>query len=538
MPWRTQPGSPPEPATRAAPAADLHTAVVAAREDASPRRRLALLAVAALAALWTARLAVYQADDAYIVYRYATNLANGLGFVFNPGKRVEGVSCFLWTLLLVPFAAIRQSLLPLPMVARTLTAVAGVALLLVLPSIGARLDRRERWRPRDLLAPLLLGSHPAFAYWSAGALETVPYALLLCLALRAYLRERDSLDTLGGWRSAVLLGAATMVRPEAPVAIAALLADRCWRAGSDRVRWRAAARWLLSIAAVAGPFLLFRRSYFGEWLPNTYYAKTGWGVREQAAAGARYSWNFLAASLPGPPALTAPLAAAALLGLLVWGLRRERVRVLALLVSASIAAVLFEGADWMPLFRFFVPMLPFVALLAQSFAQHLETTMVRRLAVAAVAAMLVAHHVAWGVAERNGGRGLLANEAGYDRAHREVARFLTRHARPGDEVALMDVGIVGYETGLRVFDLSGLTEPVVAHAPGGFLTKDYPPAVVFRRAPAFVVLVLSDDHFPIDERIAASPELRRDYVPVMARNHRQAWRPPGRYVLAVFARRR
>ena len=500
-----------------------------------PAARLALLAVAALAALWTAYLAVYQADDAYIVYRYATNLAHGLGFVFNPGERVEGVSCFLWTLLLVPFAALE---LPLPMVARTLTAVAGVALLLVLPSTGARIDGRERWRPRDLLATLLLGSHPAFAYWSAGALETVPYALLLCLALRAHLGEHDTLGALGGWRSALLLGAATMVRPEAPVAIATLLADRCWRAGSDRARWRATARWLLTIGAVAGPFLLFRRSYFGEWLPNTYYAKTGWGVREQAAAGARYTWNFLAASLPGPAALTALLVAAALLALLIWGLRRERVRVLALLVAASIAAVLFEGADWMVLFRFFVPMLPFVALLAQSFAQELATTRVRRLAVAAVAAVLVAHHVAWGVAERNGGRGLRAHEAGYDRAHREVARFLARHARPGDEVALMDVGIVGYETDLRVFDLSGLTEPVVAHAPGGFLTKDYPPAVVFRRAPAFVVLVLADDHFPIDERIAASPELRRDYVLVMARNHRQAWRPPGRYVLAVFARRR
>ena len=42
----------------------------------------------------------YTVDDAYISYRYAENAAKGLGFVFNPGERVEGFTNFLWTLLL------------------------------------------------------------------------------------------------------------------------------------------------------------------------------------------------------------------------------------------------------------------------------------------------------------------------------------------------------------------------------------------------------------------------------------------------------
>src|SRR5438046_342969 len=54
---------------------------------------------------WFARMAVYQVDDAFIVYRYAANLARGEGFVFNSGERVEGVTCSLWTVLLAPFAA-------------------------------------------------------------------------------------------------------------------------------------------------------------------------------------------------------------------------------------------------------------------------------------------------------------------------------------------------------------------------------------------------------------------------------------------------
>jgi len=67
-------------------------------------------------------MAVYQVDHAFFVYRYASNLARGEGFVFNPGERVEGVTCFLWTLLLAAWAVAG---LRLPIVAPVLTAAAG-----------------------------------------------------------------------------------------------------------------------------------------------------------------------------------------------------------------------------------------------------------------------------------------------------------------------------------------------------------------------------------------------------------------------------
>jgi hypothetical protein len=37
-------------------------------------------------------------DDAFISYRYALNLVEGHGLVFNSGERVEGYTNFLWTL--------------------------------------------------------------------------------------------------------------------------------------------------------------------------------------------------------------------------------------------------------------------------------------------------------------------------------------------------------------------------------------------------------------------------------------------------------
>ena len=42
-------------------------------------------------------------DDAFISFRYARNLFEGNGLVFNPGKRAEGYTNFLWCLLVAPF---------------------------------------------------------------------------------------------------------------------------------------------------------------------------------------------------------------------------------------------------------------------------------------------------------------------------------------------------------------------------------------------------------------------------------------------------
>src|SRR5690348_14687575 len=66
-----------------------------------------------LAGIWLQTTAGYSAednsghawgsDDAYISYRYAHNLMQGYGLVYNPGgERVEGYSNLLYVLLIAP----------------------------------------------------------------------------------------------------------------------------------------------------------------------------------------------------------------------------------------------------------------------------------------------------------------------------------------------------------------------------------------------------------------------------------------------------
>lgn len=93
--------------------------------------------------------------------------------------------------------------------------------------------------------------------------------------------------------------------------------------------------------------------------------------------------------------------------------------------------------------------------------------------------------------------------------------------------------MVGYATGLRVLDISGLTEPAIARAPGGFLRKAYPVTTLLQRSPRFFVLV---NGFPIDEGIMRHPDFTRRYRLVLERNHRFNWTPPGSYILHLFER--
>jgi len=492
----------------------------------SPSARRLSIALLAAAAAWMAWLAVYQVDDAFIVYRYARDLARGDGFVFNPGERVEGVTCFLWTLALAPFSAAG---VPLPRVAPVLTAIAGLSCLVLVARRHAESEGRARLAPRDLLPPTLLAFTPAFAYWSVGALETVPFALLVTLAARRHALEKRG----GGLGSAVWLGIAGLVRPETPFVVAALALDRVRSLGAA-----ATARWVGIVGAIFGPFLVFRRLYFGSWLPNTYYAKAGAPLPVLIARGWDYMRGCLAALVPsfgaagGLIAFLGLLALAALLGF-AW--RRPSLRAEALVVLAIAAAVVVEGGDWMVLHRFWVPALPCLAVIAGAALLHVASRH-RAGAVAAtvLAAAVIASGLTTGVRERNGGRGLVVNATGYRHAHREVARFLNERAAPGDAVALMDVGMIGwYADRLRVIDITGLTDHDIARAPGGFLDKRFPVSELLARDPRFIVLVPG---FPADGRIFADPEFTSRYRALFSVDHRFNWTPPSSYKLCVFER--
>ncbi len=255
-----------------------------------------LAAVSLAALLLHACEYLFLTDDAYISFRYARNLADGHGLVFNPGyERVEGYTNFLWVLLLSGFPAAG---IPLEKAAHLLSLTATVGLWSLVLWFGWRLHGRSG-RVLPVVAPLfLLAGTRSVAVWSTSGLETRFFTLLVVAGvLRLLIESEDLARTDSSYPLAALLFAlAALTRPEAYLfcisAYAVVIAYK-WR------RFRIYAAWAVRSAAIfaliAGGHLLFRYLYYGSLVPNTYYVKIGgsfsWnmGVRYLAAFCLEYS---------------------------------------------------------------------------------------------------------------------------------------------------------------------------------------------------------------------------------------------------------
>src|SRR5207249_5733244 len=81
------------------------------------------LAVLLLRERLIAGSAGFPLDDSWIHLHFARNIAEGAGFVYNPGLPVAGSTAPLWTLLLAVAAAVAG---PSPVVAKTLGVLIAV----------------------------------------------------------------------------------------------------------------------------------------------------------------------------------------------------------------------------------------------------------------------------------------------------------------------------------------------------------------------------------------------------------------------------
>ncbi|MDB4285450.1 hypothetical protein N9903_00915, partial [bacterium] len=174
-----------------------------------------LAAVSLAALLFHACEYLFLTDDAYISFRYARNLADGHGLVFNPGhERVEGYTNFLWVLLLSGFSAAG---VPLEKAAHLLSLTATVGLWSLVLWFGWRLHGRSG-RVLPVVAPLfLLAGTRSVAVWSTSGLETRFFTLLVVAGvLRLLVESEDLARTDSSYPLAALLFAlASLTRPEA-----------------------------------------------------------------------------------------------------------------------------------------------------------------------------------------------------------------------------------------------------------------------------------------------------------------------------------
>ena len=463
----------------------------------------------------------YVNDDAYITFRYSRFLASGLGPYFNVGEHVEGYTNFLQMVLMAAVFAVAGEQ-AVPLAAKLLGILCGGASLVLAFVVGRRLAAevpafREHAHVLAGLATGLVAVFPGYGLNATSGLETTLFGLLLLGGVHLSLTQRIA----GRWRGAgILWSTAALTRPEGATIFAVhwgtgLLARLWARRRGDTVAGgvlpaHAIADIVCVVLVVGSHFALRYLLYEGELLPNTYYAKAG-GLLGLTP------WGYIRGGA------LAPFFGAVGVGLGVAGWWRLRPL---LPLAAPLLALAVGGAglpwvvgpDWMLGWRFAVPFLPALAIVVVFgwFAWLTPWLERRRLGVAVLAFVAVATLAVIHQDERRELRRTVNLRAdGYDTGHRSLARWLCRDASgAGGTVALMDIGIVGYDCPeIRILDVTGLTDRTIAKSPGTFLRKEYDPAYVFDQQPEFIVLVLwapGDPNRELPEDAALTPWTRTE----------------------------
>jgi hypothetical protein len=425
----------------------------------------------------------FPIDDAFIFFRYAANIAQGHGAVFNLGERVEGYTSFLWVMLLAAFARVGLDIVIWSVWAGLL--FAGLTVLCVWRFARRAFDGEwcAAWAGA---ACLLLGANGCFVCWSYVGMETPLYAFLLTLAMLLFVRELTS-QSMPLW-SPLVLALAGLARPEAPAllmlnVVVLFLVRR--RAGQ---KWlRPVAQYAILFALITAPFFLWRYCYYGFLFPNTFYAKVGGLKAAVLWRGTDYALRLVGTHLVWFLAILG--------GIIAW--RKAPVWFWYLLsaVLMYMAVGAYEGGDHFGMLRLFVPILPALALLAAYGASCWAAFIAgkeRAFLVAVTLVLCVMPNLHLVFMTRSFHRFMGESADARDRAL--AGRWLRSTARAGETIAVLPAGAIPYGSGLPTVDMLGLNDLHIAHSPGNFGKaapghEKYDSDYVLSRRPTYVFLV-------------------------------------------------
>jgi hypothetical protein len=391
----------------------------------------------------------FISDDSFITLRYAKNLVQGEGLVFNPGERVEGFTSMLWTLLLSLCGVIGLDLLA---AARILGVVTGLATIILTYRLFHALNTSHDQSVLGLFAPLILAVNGAFACWAGSGMET---ALFVCLTVGSYLMVLDERWLL----ATVFTSACILTRPEGMLVFGLLFLFQCIRAWGDKERrWLG---WLLACGITASGLVAFRLFYFQDWLPNTYYAKTG-GEWNQIVRGFKYLAEYCA-DYEGLLLMGAPVG----YFLLVGG---RKSRFLAVTVVALWGATVLVGGDGLPMYRFALAPLPFLLVLQGRLIQNLCHHFIKssRYSPKLVGYGLVIVVLCWAVVHLS--KPIVGSHYRLYEYQKKVeiprwtrvGKLFKENVSKQDSLAAVPIGAVSYYSELYVYDMLGLTNKHIA----------------------------------------------------------------------------
>jgi hypothetical protein len=390
-------------------------------------------------------------DDSYITLRYAANLAEGKGFVYNPGENVWGTTTPLQTLILA-LAAVVCGVPALEFSAVLIGLAASAAFWLVLVII---LEEQRVPRPVSAAVLLMVLFGPAYVSNSVSGMET-PLVLAL-MALSFYLYTKDRPVLLG-----IVFGLLLLARIDTLLWIGAVGGAFLWRHRRENRPASLAA--LAAFGLVALPWHVYAYVTFHSLIPQSMVGKTVSNF-EAALSYPEYVVKLCRYLLPAGRLSDSWVYVSLVLAVLLtgsWVLWKEYPGFRPLVVFFFGFAGSFTAAR-APMFRWYFPPLLWVvyllsglalyALWQRTLAAHCYR-LVRWAPWGAVLAAILVHSLL--------GSYRFWQEISRGNIWADLGSFLTENTTPDRTIFLEHIGLIGFRSRYYVIDDIGLVSPEIA----------------------------------------------------------------------------
>lgn len=201
---------------------------------------------------------VYIVDDAYIFGRYAYNLAEHGELVFNRGEKVEGITSFLWTILIF----LNEIFLHIEF--ELYVTWLSILLLIILSIRIWYFSTRIQVSWVGLMSVILLFSQPGFLISSMNGLEGDLYAYLLFELLVSSWNCKPT-------QSFMIGGLLYLTRPESVAILLVVLIIYTLMIDNKK---EILSEFAIFYLGVAVSITAFRMLYYSEIIPNSVISKS------------------------------------------------------------------------------------------------------------------------------------------------------------------------------------------------------------------------------------------------------------------------